>query len=86
MNIYKISRSGSSATWDEYISAVVCAVDEEQASIIQPSSEGEDEVIMEFYKGYGWVRGNSEVKVELLGKAEESFKEPCIIEASYLEG
>ena len=65
MNIYLIERKKEEFSWDTYISVVVVAETESDASTIHPDKD--------------WVLRSNLVKVTLLGKAEDTVKRGVIL-------
>lgn len=74
MNIYLIERKKEEFSWDTYISAVVVAETESDASTIHP-----DKDVKTLKGGSGWVRRPNLVKATLLGKAENTVKRGVIL-------
>lgn len=76
MNLYKITTDEEFVEYDTYDSAVVVAESEEQAREIR----GDE------FTGLFWVQKTKDLKVELVGKADDSFTSPCVLIASFNAG
>lgn len=74
MNIYKITTDRKFVDWDTYDSAVVVANSESEAREIR-----EPGVLW-------WVQPIEDLKVEIVGIADESIVEPCVLVASFNAG
>jgi len=86
MKIYKISQNKNDE-YDTYISAVVVAKNEDEATRIHPdgSTKWKDSI------GWGlesetWVSSPDDVIVEFIGNAPKGIKEMGVIVASFKQG
>lgn len=80
LNLYLLSQTVNNG-YDTYDSCVVAAPSEEEARTIRPSSHSEwgDE------RAHSWARFPEEVKVTLIGLAEENVPEGVVL-ASFNAG
>jgi len=74
MNLYIISRKDS-ISWDEYIAAVVCAENEEEAKKIHPSGDNN-----RWNSNDNWVTIES-VSVKKIGIADQEIKKGVVFNA-----
>lgn len=70
MNLYLIERDDN-ASYDEYVSAIVCAESEEEAVKINPNGDVFGTVCR---WGSEWVKDPSHVECKKIGVADESIK------------
>ena len=70
MNLYLIERDDN-ASYDEYVSAIVCAESEEEAVKIHPNGDIFDTVCR---WGSEWVKDPSHVECKKIGVADESIE------------
>lgn len=92
MNIYKIWRENDIG-WDTYDSAVVIADNEEYARKIHPNGNATFK-FGEWYDNDNYIKsryedewcGLGDVKVELLGVADQTYTEPCVVLSSFNAG
>ncbi len=83
MNLYRIAQEANN-DYDTYDSAVVVAVDEENAREMDPSGG-----VMDWTKirhRSDWASQRDQVTVEYLGVADARYTEPCVVCASYHAG
>lgn len=79
MNIYVITRTDD-IRYGTYDSAIVVANNAKEAARIHPNPE-------EFASKYDtWVTSSDFVKVEQIGVADEKYKSPQVILASFIAG
>ena len=81
MNLYLIERDDN-ASYDEYVSAIVCAESEEEAVKIHPNGDIFGTVRR---WGSGWVKDPSLVKCRKIGVADESIEKGVVL-ASFNAG
>ena len=85
MYIYKVSQDENN-DYDTYDSFVVVAFNEDQARKTSPN-DNDDFSYYDFNVDYGrdcyWASSESNVKVELIGVADEKYTEPTIICSSF---
>ncbi len=81
MNLYLIERDDK-ASYDEYVSAIVCAESEEEAVKIHPNGDIFDTVCR---WGSEWVKDPSHVECKKIGVADESVEKGVVL-ASFNAG
>lgn len=77
MNLYLIERDDK-ASYDEYVSAIVCAESEEEAVKIHPNGEIWGTVSQ---WDYTWAENPSLVKCRKIGVADESIEKGVVLDS-----